>query len=286
MSKLSSTLKSLINAPYARPGTVPAPSHVLPVYQAIAKDAQYRGIGLEPWFTAAAAATMTMNSPESLHQLFEQVSGSKSHHERVRLAELVREIGLKCLGFNGIPRTINCLNEFHATLPQSIAQRLSTKPRRSLARQNIDMVSSRGQTLWKSVYYPFESKLYDKLSKAHPDLPVHIVESEYGNLFSDPPTHPGAMPVTVGRVLTSILGIACLRAQTGVGPQLLSHVYGLRKAFEDDNFQNELKDDIGGGRWLASDDGSVWLLESIDRIVETLGQGHGSNFAPGISSKL
>jgi hypothetical protein len=148
------------------------------------------------------------------------------------------------------------------------------------------MVSLRGQTLWKSVYYPFESKLFDKLGKAHPDLPVHIVESEYGNLFSDPPTQPGAMPVTVGRVLTSILGIACLRAQTGVGPQLLSHVYGLRKAFDDDNFHQEMKDDLGGERWLASDDGSVWLLESVDRIVETLGQGHGSNFAPGMSSKL
>lgn len=45
---------------------------------------------------------MTMNSPESLHQLFEQASGSKSRNETVLLAELVREIGLKCLGFNGV----------------------------------------------------------------------------------------------------------------------------------------------------------------------------------------
>lgn len=56
-------------------------------------------------YSKKAAATMTMNSPESLHQLFDQVSGSKPHSERVLLAELVREIGLKCLGFNGVSIT-------------------------------------------------------------------------------------------------------------------------------------------------------------------------------------
>jgi alpha-1,3-mannosyltransferase len=53
-----------------------------------------------------------MNSPESLNRLFEQVSASKSHNERVLLAELVREIGLKCLGFNGV--NITCHGHFSA----------------------------------------------------------------------------------------------------------------------------------------------------------------------------
>jgi hypothetical protein len=34
-----------------------------------------------------------------------------------------------------------------------------------------------------SVYRPFEAKLYDKLADAHPDLPVHILDSlESGSL--------------------------------------------------------------------------------------------------------
>ena len=48
------------------------------------------------------AATMTMNSPESLLQLHKLVSERKSQEESVYLAELVREIGLKCIGFNGV----------------------------------------------------------------------------------------------------------------------------------------------------------------------------------------
>lgn len=53
---------------------------------------------------------MTMNSPESLIQLHKLVSESKSKEESVYLAELIREIGLKCIGFNGVrpvPTTSN-----------------------------------------------------------------------------------------------------------------------------------------------------------------------------------
>jgi hypothetical protein len=52
--------------------------------------------------TRQTAATMTMNSPESLLQLHKLVSQEKSVDESVYLAELVREIGLKCIGFNGV----------------------------------------------------------------------------------------------------------------------------------------------------------------------------------------
>ena len=152
------------------------------------------------------------------------------------------------------------------------------------------MARERGEILWKSIYFPFETKLYDKLGQAHPDLPVHILESEYGNLFSDPVTQrPNSMPpsATVGRVLTSIVGIACLRAQSGAGPQLLSHVFGLRKAFEDGTFQQDAPQDIQGAHWMASDEGGIWLLETVvDRIVEAISLGQGSNFAPGLKAKL
>jgi len=77
------------------------------------------------------------------------------------------------------------------------------------------------------------------------------------------------------------VAVACLRAQTGVGPQVTSHVFGLRKAFEDGSAEAEGEGE--GQQWLASDEGNVWLLESVDSIVEALGEGRGSSYAPGMS---
>ena len=48
------------------------------------------------------AATMTMNSPESLTELFNLATASKDKTQAVQTAELMREIGLKCIGFNGV----------------------------------------------------------------------------------------------------------------------------------------------------------------------------------------
>jgi hypothetical protein len=70
-------------------------------------------------------------------------------------------------------------------------------------------------------------------------------------------------------------------------------VLGLRKAFEDGNWMKEgsemaKKGKFGGedGKWLASDEGSIWVLESVDAIVEALGEGQGSSFAPGLADGL
>lgn len=151
----------------------------------------------------------------------------------------------------------------------------------ALTKDNIEAVRARGQALWKSIYNPFDEKLFAKLGASHPNLPVHILESEYGALLSDPSPN---MPQSVGRVLTSIMAIACLRAQTGVGPQVTSHVFGLRKAFEDGSAASE--EPVEGGEWLASNEGSTWLLETVDGIVEAIGEGQGTTFAPGMRAKL
>lgn len=72
-----------------------------------------------------------------------------------------------------------------------------------------------------------------------------------------------------------------------MGPQVLSHVFGLRKAFEDGSARSEGEEEVEGGEWLASDEGSIWLLDVVDRIVEAIGSGRGTTFAPGfIKAKL
>lgn len=153
--------------------------------------------------------------------------------------------------------------------------------------ENIDSILDRGQSLWSSIYRPFDSKLFSKLADSHPDLPVFIVNHEYGALFADPPALGHETGAKVGRVLTSLVAVACLRAQTGVGPQVTSHVFGLRKAFDDGSFKAEGEIEVKGGEWLASDEGNIWLIGAIDGIVEALGEGKGSSFAPGmVKSKL
>ncbi|KAH0343553.1 hypothetical protein KCU81_g5188, partial [Aureobasidium melanogenum] len=276
MSKLSPALKQLINAPFARPGALPAPQGIKAVYQNLARDAKERGVGQPAWVSMATATTMTMNSPDSLVELFHVAA---PENDSVQTAELMREVGLKCIGFNGVPRTINMLNAFRDSLPQEIISSLSTTPTRIPSPSNITAMSSRGEDLWKSIYDPFDKKLYDKLASSHPDLPVHILHSEYGALFADPEEKVAGK---VGRVLTSIVAVSCLRTQTGVGPQVLSHVFGLRKAFKDGTAEKEVQ----GGEWLAGDEGSVWLLESVDRLVEALSGGKGSSYAPGLKAKL
>ena len=226
---------------------------------------------------------MTMNSPESLTALHALATSEKSHKQAVHVTEAMREVGLKCISFNGIPRTINVLGAFRASLPESIISALSKTSTRVPTSNSLAGVTSRGRGLWDSIYAPFESKLVGKLEESHPDLPVHILNSHYGPLLAD---FPGGKPAKIGRVLTSIVAISCLRAQTGVGPQVVSHVFGLRKALEDGTWKAEGEEVVEGADGLVSDDGNMWILDCVDRIVEAIGEGRGTTFAPGFRAKL
>ncbi|KAK0713162.1 hypothetical protein B0T26DRAFT_651536 [Lasiosphaeria miniovina] len=283
MSRLSPALKGLINAPFARPGQAPAPPRIRDIYQSIAHEARTRLYGERSWLTLSAAATFTLNSPASLGILHQAASASASGGSSggpttpLAVAELIREIGLKCISFNGIPRTINCLGAFRADLAsQPWAGQLETRPSRTTTPDNIAAVHRRGRDLWHSVYTPLDEKLEARLAESHPDLPVHILGSHYGPLLSDPPQEAKGGLAAVGRNLTSVVAIACLRAQTGVGPQVLSHVFGLRKAIEQgvhrDEFEAAEADAI---ERLASDEGCQWILTSVDRISEAIGASFG-----------
>ena len=286
MSKLSQPVKDLIAAGYARGGPAPAPKNIRSVYDSVAKEATSNNVGLPAWLTLSTATTMTMNSPDSMLQLHELVSSSSSdQNQAVYAAELMREVGLKCISFNGIPRTINVLGAFYNGLPSHIRSSLSTTPTRHINPSNLDTAQRRGRALWNSVYIPFDEKLLEKLAQSHPDLPVHIIESHYAGLLSDP-LPASKSRAKVGRILTSLTAIACLRSQTGVGPQVTSHVFGLRKAYESGDADAEGEEKIEGGQWLSTEEGSLWMLRVVDRLVEAIGEGRGTSFAPGMRAKL
>lgn len=81
-------------------------------------------------------------------ELFRLATKDQDHAQTVRTVEQMREVGLKCIGFNGvwdhsvsknttgsnielqIPRTINVLGQFRANLPDEIMQSLNKDPSR------------------------------------------------------------------------------------------------------------------------------------------------------------
>ncbi|KAK1760117.1 hypothetical protein QBC47DRAFT_408224 [Echria macrotheca] len=287
MSKLSPSLKALINAPFARPGQAPAPRGIRDIYQGIAQEARERRYGERPWLTLSSAATFTLNSPASLAILHDvATTASSSSESALSAAELIREVGLKCISFNGIPRTINSLGGFRSAILErhpSLASQFETRPSRAATPDNIVAINDRGRALWRSIYLPFDGKLEAKLAESHPDLPVHILGSHYGPLLSDPEGDRGGL-ARVGRNLTSVVAIACLRAQTGVGPQVLSHVFGLRKGVEQGTHVEEFggrETEVEGMERLAGDEGCEWILKSVDRIAEAIG----ASFAQGTTAR-
>jgi hypothetical protein len=57
-----------------------------------------------------------------------------------------------------------------------------------------------------------------------------------------------------------------------VGPQLTSHVFGLKKALlEGGGAEGEAA--LQGQEWLTSDEGVEWVLQSVDDVVAVVGQG-------------
>ncbi|KAK4196318.1 hypothetical protein QBC40DRAFT_234566 [Triangularia verruculosa] len=297
LGSLAPSLKRLINAPFSNPNTTTAPPRIRNIYQRLSREAKERKYGERPWITIAAAATFTLNSPQSLsalhsvasstvpHPTSSSPSSTPQHLTPLLLAELIREVGLKCISFNGIPRTINCLNAFRSDLDVNPwATSLASLPSRTVTNRTINDTISRGNSLWKSIYTPFHAKLSQKLALAHPDLPGYILQGHYAMLLADPPQYERVIPkqARLGRCLTSLVAIACLRAQTGVGPQVLSHVYGLKKAIAQELHKNEDEFEIDGAEGeegierLAEDEGCEWVLSSVDAIAKAIG---GGNFA-------
>lgn len=122
-----------------------------------------------------------------------------------------------------------------------------------------------GLALWNDIYGVHARGLIEKLSAFHPDLALYILNAHYGPLLTDPEdgAESGAAGrFRLGRILTSVIAIGALRALTGVGLQVTSHVYGLKKA--------ALEGKVQGEEWLTSDEGCMWILRTADDIINTV----------------
>jgi hypothetical protein len=177
------------------------------------------------------------------------------------------------------------LDAFRTSLPFPIACLLRNTPWRS---QSVPGVESRrtavaGRKLWEQIHHPTHAHVERMLEAAHPDLPGVVVDNVYGGIFADPADPTGT---TIGRITLSLFAIACLRAQQRAGSQLLGHILGLKKAWDDGSWMSDphagTEDAV---QWLVSDEGCIWVLTKVDQLVEALGEGEVGTFGP-VSAKI
>jgi hypothetical protein len=91
--------------------------------------------------------------------------------------------------------------------------------------------------------------------------PAFIIQS-YGAVFAPLPSGAETQG-NLSRALSSVVGVACLRAEGGVGPQLVSHVFGLLKA-------RNVADQSSEDAWLSSDEGAEWVIHTVDKIADAV----------------
>ncbi|KAH7344881.1 hypothetical protein B0J17DRAFT_712515 [Rhizoctonia solani] len=261
-SRLSQGLRHLLTLRGA--SAVPAPSaHVLDqAFTSTRNTAKTPGL-VNAWLAVTTGTLLTVNSPNSIGYLYKFAtrdgpSKAKDLPERVAAAALMREAGVKCGVFVGVPKTINGLAGLYQALEDDVKAALPKENPRNQA--NTATNQENGLKLFKSVYDPHTEKLLAKLQSYHPDFAGWIVEHEYGALLSNVPGHNH-----LSRTLTSAVAVASLRASGGVGPQLVSHVYGLLKSRGFD-LESETDDD----RWLASEQGAEWVIALADAISDAV----------------
>jgi hypothetical protein len=157
---------------------------------------------------------------------------------------------------------MDMLVAFRASLPPAIGSSLSTTPSSCADANKVESFNEQGEQLWNGIHFPKARLIERKLADAHPDLANYVKGHVYGGLLA---RHRSP---AVGRITLSLCAIACLRAVWRTSPQLLGHVHGLRKAWKDGSWRSDPSAGSEEGiRWLASDEGCVWVLEAVDELA-------------------
>jgi len=236
------------------------------------------------WLVATTCTLLTANRPSAVGHLYRFVTrstfddnGTQNDTEvdiptAVNKAALMRESALKSVIFIGVPRVILSLAALREALEDDVRHALRSHSRRTANSDNITSFVTQGMALWKSIYQPHANKLHDKLGSYHPDFISFIIQS-YGSVlsplsggtksYSDTSSLEDLDQGNLSRTLGSVVGIASLRAEGGVGPQLTSHIFGLLKAR---NMENQTEED----KWLSSDEGTEWVLRTVDEVLDGL----------------
>jgi len=183
---------------------------------------------------------------------------------RTERVAMMKEAGFKCVVLTGVPRVLNVVTAFIDTIEEDVRTQLDLSvpgnptfayPDPSSAEQ----IKERGGNLLDTIYKPHAWTLVKRLGNLHPDFPDWIVSHAYGYVLSNR-SYPDDTPPLMGRTLTSVFSVSCLRAEGGVGPQLTSHVFGLLKSAYEPTAQAPHE------KWISSQNGVDWLLGAVDRL--------------------
>ncbi|KAK2466344.1 hypothetical protein APHAL10511_001986 [Amanita phalloides] len=234
------------------------------------------------WLVLVTCTLLTINRPSSVAYLYRFATGPNSSDldsrnnlqvaHAANKAALMRESALKCSIFVGVPRVILSLAALYEALDNEVKTALRTDSHRFLTAENVQSTLLRGRTLWNSIYAPHADKLHDKLESYHPDFISFIIQA-YGSVLSPMPgetrSYSDSTSITdpyqgnLSRALTSVVGIATLRSEGRVGPQLTSHTFGLLKA-------RYIQDQNEEDAWLSSDEGTEWVIRTVDEIIDVV----------------
>jgi ribosomal 50S subunit-associated protein YjgA (DUF615 family) len=104
MLRLSPTLRSYLHVPasHSYPNSLATNRKLRRVIRKAEQEAKDRNLDPYLWLALFTAATMTMCSSEAMIDLFQHVTASKKPSELIAIAEFMREVGLRCLGINGV----------------------------------------------------------------------------------------------------------------------------------------------------------------------------------------
>ncbi|KAF8076204.1 hypothetical protein FPV67DRAFT_402790 [Lyophyllum atratum] len=279
VKSLPPSIKQLLTL--RNPNVLPGPrlSKLQNLFARTSRDAKLKNAETG-WLVLTTCTLLSANRPASLGHLYHFVtnpntneSGSRANvANAVNKAALMRESALKSAIFVGVPRVILSLAALHEALDDDVKKSLRHQSRRLATPGNIESTIVRGQALWNSIYAPHADKLHDKLGAYHPDFISFIIQS-YGSVlaplpggtkaFADDSSLDDPDQGNLSRALGSVVGIATLRAEGRVGPQLVSHTFGLLKARYQEGISAE-------DAWLASDEGTEWVLRTVDEILDVV----------------
>ncbi|KAF9045898.1 hypothetical protein BDZ89DRAFT_1058459 [Hymenopellis radicata] len=277
MAKLPPSIKRLLTLRNPNPLPSPSAARVRQVLSSTYQDAKFRNAETG-WLVLSTCTLLTLNRPPTFGHLYrflaetDEASGTRGAalQDTVNKVALIREAALKSTIFVGVPRVILSLAALNDVLDEDVKSELRTSSRRVATSENIESTVVRGKALWDSIYAPHADKLHDKLGGYHPDFITFIIQA-YGAVlaplpgglkaFNDTSTITDPDQGNLSRALGSVVGIACLRAEERVVPQLTSHVFGLLKARDVENQSIE-------DAWLSGDEGTEWVIRTIDTIVD------------------
>ncbi|KAH9951769.1 hypothetical protein B0H21DRAFT_775921 [Amylocystis lapponica] len=221
------------------------------------------------WLTLATCTLLTANVPSSVGHLYRfstrddpsNPGSRRSFPEALEKAAVMRESALKSCIFVGVPRTILSFAGLSEAIEEDVRNGLRKVSVRTATPENVEAIKARGRALWDTIYTPHEEKLHNKLGSYHPDFIAFIIQT-YGAVLSPLPADVEQQG-NLSRALGSVVGTACLRAEEHVGPQLVSHVFGLLKARYVENLNEE-------DYWLSTDEGTEWVIRTVDSILDVV----------------